>query len=68
LLKIYAGDVTFNVPFIGTAVWTEQLGAPTGVKQDWTSWLVNGQVAGYVKKYNGLNFVTVKNAGHMYVK
>jgi hypothetical protein len=35
------------------------------VESDWTSWEVNGQVAGYIKKYEkGFTFMTVRDAGH----
>jgi len=60
---IYSGDVTFNVPFIGSEIWVESLGQK--VVSNFTAWEVNGQVAGYLKKYERINFVTVKNAGHM---
>jgi carboxypeptidase C (cathepsin A) len=35
------------------------------VEAEWRPWLTNGQVSGYVEKYDGLDFVTVKGVGHM---
>lgn len=55
--------MTFNVPFQGSAVWIANLNRP--VVQPWTAWMVDGQVAGYITKYDLINFITVKDAGHM---
>jgi len=62
-VTVYSGDVTFNVPFQGSAVWIQNLNRP--IVSPWQYWLVDGQVAGYITKYDLINFVTVKNAGHM---
>jgi len=62
-VTVFSGDVTFNVPFIGSEVWIEGLGRPTA--SHWHYWLVDGQVAGFYKEYDTIHFVTVKDAGHM---
>jgi len=67
-VTVYSGDVTFNVPFLGSEVWIDGLGAP--LKQAWKAWYYEEgdygkQVGGYLKKYVGINFATVINAGHM---
>jgi len=61
---IFNGDVDACVPYNGNEWWTSTLGIPETAS--WTSWSVNGQVAGYITKYQmGFQFVTVKGAGHM---
>ncbi len=32
--------------------------------QSYKKWTVNGETAGFVKRYNGLTFMTVRGAGH----
>ncbi|XP_077215411.1 serine carboxypeptidase-like 7 [Tasmannia lanceolata] len=60
---IYSGDHDFEVPFVGTLAWIRSLNFP--IVDDWRSWSVDGQVAGYTRSYaNNLTFVTVKGAGH----
>jgi len=59
----YAGDVTFNVPALGTEIWVEGFGRK--VVSPYQAWNVEGQVAGYYKKFDGITFVTVKDSGHM---
>ena len=70
LMGLFPGDVTFNVPFIGTGVWTTQLGQVGGVVRDWEPWMVPSaafgpQVGGYVKKWKNITYATVRDAGHM---
>jgi len=60
---VYGGDVTFNVPYLGTQVWVEGLGLP--ITKNWQAWELDGQVAGYLKKFQGITLVSVKNSGHM---
>lgn len=60
---IYSGDKDMVVPFIGTVEWIRSLNY--SIVDDWRSWHVNGQVAGYTTVYmNNLTFTTVKDAGH----
>jgi len=60
---VYSGDTDGAVPLIGTRQWIQNLNL--GIKQGYTSWYVDDQVAGYYLEYNGLTLVTVKGAGHM---
>jgi len=62
-VTVFAGDVTFNVPALGTQVWVENFGRK--VIREYQPWLLGGQVAGYLKQYDGITYVTVKNSGHM---
>jgi serine carboxypeptidase-like clade 2 len=62
-VTVYAGDVTFNVPALGTQVWVEGLKQKT--VSAYQAWYVDGQVAGYFKKFSGITYVTVKDSGHM---
>ncbi|CAG9316598.1 unnamed protein product [Blepharisma stoltei] len=62
-IMVYSGDVDGSVPFIGTRDWINSLNL--GVKQSYSSWYVDEQVAGYYIEYQGLTWVTVKGAGHM---
>uniref|UniRef100_A0A1D1ZIQ2 Serine carboxypeptidase-like 18 n=1 Tax=Anthurium amnicola TaxID=1678845 RepID=A0A1D1ZIQ2_9ARAE len=60
---VYSGDHDAVVPFLGTQAWIRSLNFP--VVDDWHSWSVDGQVAGYTRSYsNNLTFATVKGAGH----
>jgi serine carboxypeptidase-like clade 2 len=62
-ILIFAGDVTYNVPFQGSQFWINAL--KLDIKTRWKAWNVDGQVAGYLEEYDQLKFVTVKNSGHM---
>ncbi|ONK58785.1 uncharacterized protein A4U43_C09F16620 [Asparagus officinalis] len=63
LKKFYSGDHDMAVPFIGTQAWIRSLNY--SIVDDWRSWHVDGQVAGYTRKYShNLTFAIVKNAGH----
>jgi carboxypeptidase C (cathepsin A) len=64
----YSGDTDGVIPTYGTKRWIEGLRWP--VMQPWSQWklkdTVNGdQVAGFQQRYDGLDFVTIKGAGHM---
>lgn len=60
---IYSGDHDMVVPYIGSQSWITSLGYAT--VDDWRSWIVDGQVAGYTRTYeNNLTFTTIKGAGH----
>jgi len=62
-ILVFAGDVTYNVPYFGSQWWIRQLNFP--IIYRWKNWMVDGQVAGYIEKYKGLVFATVKHSGHM---
>jgi len=66
-LKIfkYSGDTDSVVPFNGTEKWIKNLNLP--VLEKWRSWTVSDplNIGGYVTKYDGLTFLTIRGAGHM---
>ncbi|KAF0717233.1 Aste57867_2419 [Aphanomyces stellatus] len=63
---IYSGDADMVVNFMGTQRWISTEGLKLKVKQKWHSWFgPDKQLAGYTEEYEGLNFTTVKGAGHM---
>ncbi|XP_059653052.1 serine carboxypeptidase-like 18 isoform X3 [Cornus florida] len=63
---VECGDRDLVVPFVGTVKWITSLNLT--VVSEWRPWFVDGQIAGYTKKYseNGfhLTYATVKGAGH----
>ncbi|KAL7598892.1 hypothetical protein Lser_V15G26920 [Lactuca serriola] len=60
---IVCGDHDLRVPYTGTEAWTRSLGYK--VIDEWRSWKVDGQIAGYTQGYDkNLTFLTVKGAGH----
>lgn len=60
---VYNGDTDMACNFLGDQWFVESLKLP--VKKDRAEWRFNSQVAGFVKRFRGLDFVTVKGAGHM---
>ncbi|XP_028075987.1 serine carboxypeptidase-like 17 [Camellia sinensis] len=51
------------IPFLGTQAWIRALNY--SIVDEWRSWWVQGQVAGYTRTYsNRMTFATVKGAGH----
>ena len=61
---MFSGTEDGVVSTIGTLRCINELGFK--VEKEWTNWKYNGQIAGYVQKYEeGLAFVTIKGAGHM---
>jgi len=63
---IYYGDVDGGVPYNGGEFWTSNFGLPE--LEGWRPWTVDGKrrMAGYVVRYDsGLDFVTIRGAGHM---
>ncbi len=60
---VYSGDVDMCLPFTGTAAWTASLRLPE--HRPWRQWHVDGQVAGFNVRYQGLTYVTIRGAGHM---
>ncbi|KAG7380835.1 hypothetical protein PHYPSEUDO_006728 [Phytophthora pseudosyringae] len=63
---IYSGDADSVVNFIGTERWIGGEGLKLRVTDKWRAWFgPDEQLAGYVQKYDGLTFKTVKGAGHM---
>ncbi|KFM77202.1 Lysosomal protective protein, partial [Stegodyphus mimosarum] len=60
---IYNGDVDMACNFLGDEWFTYGLGLK--VTKDYEIWKFNDQVAGFVKSYGNLTFLTVKGSGHM---
>ncbi|XP_021624958.1 serine carboxypeptidase-like 17 isoform X1 [Manihot esculenta] len=65
-LLVETGDHDMIVPHIGTEKWIVSLNLT--IADDWRPWFIDGQVAGYTRKYaeHGfqLTFATVKGGGH----
>jgi len=60
---VYNGDWDMVCNFLGNEWFIENLGFTELEK--YREWYHNGQVAGFVKRWENLDFVTVKGAGHM---
>ena len=64
-ILIFNGDADVVVSYNGNQNWIEAINLE--VLDDWRPWRAfedNKNVAGYVTKYKGLTFCTVKGAGH----
>ncbi|KAK1263054.1 Serine carboxypeptidase II-3 [Acorus gramineus] len=59
---LYSGDTDSAVPVTSTRYSINKLGLP--VQSSWRPWYTNDEVGGYVVKYKGLVFATVRGAGH----
>ncbi|KAI8002802.1 Serine carboxypeptidase-like 1, partial [Camellia lanceoleosa] len=56
---IYSGDHDMVIPFLGTQAWIRDLNY--SIVDEWRSWWVQGQVAGYTRTYsNQMIFATIK--------
>lgn len=62
-LLVYNGDVDMMCNFIGDEWFVDDLNRK--VIADYSPWHLNGQVAGFVKHYEGITYMTVKGSGHM---
>ena len=52
--------------YLNTELVLKQLNLTLVNGRGWRTWhLDNGQVGGYITEYQGLNFTTVRGAGHM---
>lgn len=60
----YHGDTDGYVPFTGARLWIKSLNLP--VIDPFRPWYANGskEIAGFITKYDGLTFATVKDGGH----
>ncbi|XP_078688786.1 lysosomal protective protein-like [Branchiostoma floridae x Branchiostoma belcheri] len=60
---VYNGDTDMACNFLGDQWFVESLKQPVlAARKPWT---YNNQVAGFIKQFQNLTFVTVKGAGHM---
>jgi len=62
-MMFYSGDTDGAINTYGSKQWIAKLNRE--VVEAWRPWYTNDQVSGYVEKYNGLDFITVKGVGHM---
>jgi len=62
-IMIYSGDDDSMCATSGTQLFLWNMGWE--IKAPWASYHVEGQVAGYIIKFNGFSFATVHGAGHM---
>lgn len=62
-LMIFSGDNDSICATLGTQQFIWDFEMVTG--QEWASWNLDGQVAGYTQGFKGLRFTTVHGAGHM---
>ena len=65
-ILVYSGDTDAIVPFNGNQAWIYNLGLE--IEEPWRQWRAFGDsdnVSGYVTKYKGLTFCTIKGTGHM---
>ena len=59
----FSGDTDGAVPTSGSRKWIKDLN--WDIVKPYTPWITDGQVSGYIEKYDGLDFVTVHGVGHM---
>jgi carboxypeptidase C (cathepsin A) len=67
-IYVYSGDADSVVPWIDSVNWIGNLNLP--IVEPWRAWWSvdpswDWQVSGYVQRYQGLTYLTVKGAGHM---
>ena len=63
-MLFFSGDTDGAVPTYGTRQWINMLNLKE--KEMWKPWITDGQVSGYIVRYEGgLDFATVHGAGHM---
>ncbi|KAG8196084.1 hypothetical protein JTE90_007824 [Oedothorax gibbosus] len=60
---IYNGDVDMACNFLGDEWFSHNLGFK--VLADFKPWKFNDQIAGFVKSYKNLSYLTIKGSGHM---
>uniref|UniRef100_A0A2P2I9L8 Carboxypeptidase n=1 Tax=Hirondellea gigas TaxID=1518452 RepID=A0A2P2I9L8_9CRUS len=60
---VYSGDTDMACNFIGGEWFVDSLGFD--VVSPYTKWMFGDQVAGFVKTFDLLDFVTLKGSGHM---
>ncbi|XP_062107912.1 serine carboxypeptidase-like 34 [Humulus lupulus] len=59
---VYSGDTDGRIPVTSTRYTLTKLGLQ--ITQDWTPWYNSKQVGGWTVEYKGLDFVTIRGAGH----
>ncbi|KAE8726272.1 Serine carboxypeptidase-like 29 [Hibiscus syriacus] len=59
---IFSGDTDAVIPITSTRYSIDALKLP--IVSPWRPWYDDGQVGGWTQEYEGLNFVSVRGAGH----
>jgi len=62
-VMVYSGDDDSACLTSATQRWL--WGMNWTITEEWRSWSVNDQVAGYIVKFDGMTFMTVHGAGHL---
>ncbi|CAG0901690.1 unnamed protein product [Cyprideis torosa] len=62
-ILIYNGDVDMACSFLGDEWFVDKLNLD--VEESRRPWRSQGQIAGFVKRYNGIDLITIKGSGHM---
>jgi carboxypeptidase C (cathepsin A) len=62
-MMFYSGDTDGAVSTYGSKLWINKMNFC--VAADWKAWYTKGQVSGYIKQYEMLDFITIKGVGHM---
>ncbi|XP_031092184.1 serine carboxypeptidase-like 18 [Ipomoea triloba] len=63
-LNLRGGDHELVCPYLSSEAWIKSLNY--SIIDNWRSWMVEGQVAGYTMTYaNKMTFATVKGGGHV---
>ena len=65
-ILLYSGDTDVIVPYSGNQLWIKNLGLE--IEEPWRQWRAFDEkdfVSGYVVKYKGLTFCTIRGTGHM---
>ncbi|XP_029128792.1 serine carboxypeptidase II-3-like [Cajanus cajan] len=62
-LWIYSGDTDARVPVTSSRYSINTLKLP--ILEPWSPWYAGTEIGGYMVKYKGLTFVTVRGAGHL---
>jgi carboxypeptidase C (cathepsin A) len=60
---VFNGDLDLVCDFMGCQLFIDKL--KLSLTQKYQPWYYNGVVGGFVKRYDGLTFITVRAAGHM---
>jgi carboxypeptidase C (cathepsin A) len=62
-LLFYNGDVGLVCNFLGNEWFVDDLGQR--VISDYSPWYVGKQMSGFVKRYDGITFATIRGSGHL---
>ena len=60
---VYNGDNDIVCDFLGDQQFVDELRYK--LVEKYKKWTIGGRTAGFVKRYEGISFMTVRNAGHM---